>query len=472
MYAPIQFILNNRLVSASQPSSMSVLDYLRESQRLTGTKEGCREGGCGACTVLLGELQDSQVLYKTVLSCLLPLGEVHGKHLVTIEGINQAELSPVQQALVDRGAIQCGYCIPGFVMALTEALIAAEPRSPQSIPDALSGNLCRCTGYGAIRRAAEDLMNRFPGDRPLAISDAVSAQILPDYFLDIPQRLAQIPPLELLTLCPVLPVVAGGSDWMLEHMDVPPDSSLQLLNISHLPRGLSVQAGKLHISALTTFSEFATHPLSLSLVPHLPEYFEHIASLPVRHQATLGGNLGTASPIGDISVLLLALGAQLRLMLGEQSRFVAIQDFFTGYRQSVLTPGEVVAEILLPLSLAQSQINFEKVSKRSHLDCAIVNSAIRMQCEQHHIRELSLAMGGVAPTPLLLKRTAHCLRGEKFTVARLKSALDIAQTEIAPISDIYGSATYKRLLVRQLIIAHFTKLFPAELTVREIDEAA
>ncbi|MCM1981553.1 FAD binding domain-containing protein [Lyngbya confervoides] len=470
MQASTQFILNNRLVRTSQASNLSVLDYLRVSKRLTATKEGCREGGCGACTVLVGHVQGEQVLYHTFLSCLLPLGEMHGKHLVTLEGINQSQLSPVQQALVDWGAIQCGYCTPGFVMALTGALIA-EPRSLHCISEALSGNLCRCTGYGAIRRAAEDVMNRFHSDRPMDIASAVAAQILPNYFLLIPQRLAEIPSPPPLPLRSDQPIIAGGSDWMLEHPDTSCVPAVQLLQASDLPKGLKVQAGKLHVSALTTFAEFAHHPLSLSLLPNLSNYFERIASLPVRHQATLGGNLGTASPIGDISVLLLALGAQLRLLKGENSRLVEIQNFFTGYRQSLLETGEVVAEILLPLSLAQDQVNFEKISKRRHLDCAIVNSAIRVRCEQHRMVELSLTMGGVAPTPILMKQTAQHLQGEKLTVERLKSALDIAQTEIAPISDVYGSAAYKRLLARQLIIAHFIELFP-ELTVRKIDEAA
>lgn len=194
MTAQIHFLLNDRTVCTSQPPGVTVLDYLRSLERLTGTKEGCREGGCGACTVLLGELQGENLVYKPVLSCLLPLGEISGKHLVTIEGLNREQLSPIQQTLVDWGATQCGFCTPGIVMSLTGYLLATETDiDEEGIKTALSNNLCRCTGYAAIKRAGSALVQSLGNGEICNLETWIAKGIIPQYFCDIPSRLRQLP---------------------------------------------------------------------------------------------------------------------------------------------------------------------------------------------------------------------------------------------------------------------------------------
>jgi xanthine dehydrogenase small subunit len=200
MTCQISFILNNETVCISHPVGSTVIDYLHFWERLTGTKVGCREGGCGSCTVLLGELKGEQVDYKAVLSCLLPLGELQGKHLVTIEGVNQSQLSPVQQAIADFGATQCGFCTPGIVISLTGYLLANEAEvSEEGIKQALSGNLCRCTGYTALKRVGSYLVQLFGKRTKLTIADLITQKIIPEYFQNVRSLLAirKLPAIQL-----------------------------------------------------------------------------------------------------------------------------------------------------------------------------------------------------------------------------------------------------------------------------------
>ncbi len=473
MTGQIYFLLNARTVCTSQPPGLTVLDYLRQIERLVGTKEGCREGGCGACTVLLGELRDERVWYKAVTSCLLPLGELQGKHLVTLEGLNQVQLSPVQQALVDWGATQCGFCAAGIVMSLTGYLMAGTTARVEGIKTALSGNLCRCTGYAALKRAGTALVQSTCNGLPLTASDLVDRGILPAYFRDIPARLRQLPQpvLENEQVTPEF-AIAGGTDIYVQMGETLPDVPVRLLNLSPINlspemRGISCCDGQIRIGALTTFEEFATHPAVMQLIPYISAYIERIASWQIRHRATVGGNIVGASPIGDLSILLLALDALLVLRCKDRSRTLPLRDFFRAYKDTAKAEGEILTEIILLIPLPDTRVHFEKVSKRQYLDCAAVNSAIAVRCEGDVIREVGISMGGVAPIPLFLKRTSAYFLGKRIDKDTVESSFPILQQEISPRSDVYGSAVYKRLLARQLLIAHFTELFPELVTVRE-----
>ncbi|CAG0941026.1 partial aerobic carbon-monoxide dehydrogenase small subunit, partial [Candidatus Brocadiaceae bacterium] len=191
MASNIQFILNDKEICTSESPGMLVLDYLRRIQRLTGTKEGCKEGDCGACTVLVGEFKGNKVVYKPVTSCLMPLGELHGKHLVTVEGLNMKHLSPVQQAIVDEGATQCGFCTPGIVVSLTGYLMKEKTEiHEEGVKKTLSGHLCRCTGYRSLKQSASFLKDTVKDHT--GIDALVANRMLPDYFLEIPDRLRKI----------------------------------------------------------------------------------------------------------------------------------------------------------------------------------------------------------------------------------------------------------------------------------------
>jgi xanthine dehydrogenase small subunit len=446
-----------------------VLDYLRSLERLTGTKEGCREGGCGACTVLLGELQGENLIYKSVLSCLLPLGEIAGKHLVTIEGLNQEKLSPIQQVLVDWGATQCGFCTPGIVMSLTGYLLdTTTDIDAEGIKMALHNNLCRCTGYGAIKRAGSALVQSLGKEIDPNLQNWIAKGIVPEYFRHIPSRLRQLPQ-ENSENGKTLPelVIAGGTDLYVQQGDILTESAVRLLNQSPQMKGITTDGDRIHIGTLTTFAAFANHPAIIKLIPHIQEYIQRIASCTIRQRATVGGNIITASPIGDVSILLLALNAALVLQSGDNLRTVPLKEFFRGYKEIAKKPDEILTEIVISLPSSATKFNFEKVSKRQYLDCAAVNSAISLNCDGDVINDISISMGGVAPIPLFLKQTSHYFIGKQVTQEVVAGAFPLLQGEISPISDIHGSAIYKRLLARQLLIAHFTKLLPEFLKVRD-----
>jgi xanthine dehydrogenase small subunit len=463
----IQFLLNDRPVVTSQPPGLPVLDYLRQDAKLRGTKEGCREGGCGACTVLLGEWTGDRPVYQPMTACLLPLGELQGKHLVTIEGLNQPQLSPVQQAIVDGGATQCGFCTPGMVMAVTGQLLSTDRcADDRAIARILSGNLCRCTGYAALKRAVRDLLQRFQGITDLA--GLVDQGVVPAYFLDVPQQLARLP----VAPAPAVPEgglwVAGGTEVYVETDLRLNQQPIQFLRgLPHL-RGIQAEGGTIRLGALTTFADLETHPLIRQSLPAVPGFMAQIASWPIRTRATVGGNLVAASPIADVAVLLLALDAQLVLQQGTQQRSLALREFFRAYKLTARQPEEVLSAVVLPPQALRQQLHFEKVAKRKTLDCASVNSAIALQVEGNVIQQASLAMGGVAPIPLFLQTTSAYFRGKPITPEVIAGAFPLLQTEISPISDVRGSAAYKRLLARQLLIAHFTTLFPDSLQVRDL----
>jgi xanthine dehydrogenase small subunit len=469
MTAQIHFLLNDRTVCTSQPTGSTVLDYLRSLERLTGTKEGCREGGCGSCTVLLGELQGEKLVYKPVLSCLLPLGELSGKHLVTIEGLNREKLSPIQQALVDWGATQCGFCTPGIVMSLTGYLLATETDiDEEGIKTALHNNLCRCTGYAAIKRAGSALVRSLGKEIDPNLQTWIAKGIIPEYFRNIPDRLRQLPR-SLSENGKTSPkfLIAGGTDLYVQQGDILAESAVRLLNRSPHMKKITTEGNFIHISALTTFADFANHPAIIELIPHIQEYMQRIASRSIRQRATVGGNIITASPIGDVSVLLLAFKASLVLQSGNKVRKVPLRDFFRGYKEIAKEASEILTEIVIPVPSSATKFNFEKVSKRQYLDCAAVNSAIAIRCEGDTIVEISISTGGVAPIPLFLKQTTHYFIGKLVTQEAIAGAFPILQREISPISDVHGSASYKRLLARQLLIAHFSKLFPEFINLKD-----
>ncbi|MBI5306891.1 MAG: FAD binding domain-containing protein [Planctomycetes bacterium] len=453
------FFLNNTEIRAGEHAGMTVLDYIRKIQRLTGTKEGCREGDCGACAVLVGELDGELVLYKPVTSCLMPLGELHGKHLVTVEGLNMPRLSPVQQAIVNEGATQCGFCTPGIVVSLTGYLMDDKEITTEGMKNTLGGHLCRCTGYRSLKRGIDFL--KLSVESRTGVRSLVANGMLPPYFLEMPDRLRMIPKLHMAKgISTPEFFIAGGTDLYVQKGDVLPESEIRLLTTNQNMKGIAPMDGYIRVGALTTFEAFANHTEIIKLIPDIQDYMSRIASLQIRNRATVGGNVVNASPVGDVTILLLALGATLVLKSGERSRTVPITAFFKGYKQLDMTPSEILSEIHLPIPAADTKINFEKVSKRKHLDVASVNSAMKVRCEGAIIREIALTMGGVAPIPLFLKATCLHFLGKQLCRETIEDSYPIVQQEISPISDIRGSTEYKRLLARQLLIAHFVKLFP------------
>lgn len=484
MSTPIRFWLNNREVETRVPPGMPVLDFLRHRVELMGTKEGCKEGDCGACTVLIGELVGDSVRYKPVTSCLVPVGELHGKHLITVEGLNMEHLTVVQEAIVTEGATQCGFCTPGIVVSLTYGLMEKGPDfSDTDVKYVLSGHLCRCTGYASLLRAGKFIQQKASslkkhGDQSTHIQALINQGMLPAYFADIPEKLRRIPhrsPHDDKQVPTVF--IAGGTDLYVQRGEELSEENIALLNLHPEMKGISRKGNTIHVGALTTFEDFAEHPVIRQAIPRIKDYMLLNASLQVRNRATIGGNVVNASPIADMVIFLLAMDAEVVLWESTTSwkkekkqRRVALRNFYKGYKQLDKSPTEVVAEIVFPWPIKDELIHFEKVSKRRHLDIASVNSAIRILVANNIIEHVHLSVGGVAPVPLYMRRTCEYLTGKPLNTDTLTGALDAAQQEISPISDIRGSADYKRLLTRNLIIAHFTELFPETFSVQELVE--
>ncbi|OQW91938.1 MAG: hypothetical protein BWK78_03170 [Thiotrichaceae bacterium IS1] len=468
----VNFILNNQKIATNLSFEMKVLDFLRAQQNITSTKAGCRTGSCGTCLILVGELVNDGISYQPLNSCLLPLAEVEGKHLVTVEGLNSPQLNPIQQAMVEEGAIQCGYCTPGMVIALTAFFLKSSSFAESQATVALDGNLCRCTGYQGIKRAVTKLGQQFtlPKVGPIArLHWLVDQRILPTYFLEIPQRLQQfsVPQNRFTHLPPNSTIVAGGTiPW---HRD----SSKSVVFLSQYQElaGIRIEANRCYVGAMTTMEALKSSPAMQKLFPQMENYFAVLASTSIRHRATLGGNLVTASPTGDLSIFFLAVGASVVLNDGQTQRTLALKEFFKSYKQLDKHENELVEALHFPLPTTQTYFNFERVCKHADSEIPSVNSALQIQVENGLIQQVHLSAGGVAPIPLYLKNTVNYLTGKEIKLEVIREAGKIVQTEISPLSDVRGSSEYKRLLLRQLFYAHFITLF-SENTVPGVQSIA
>jgi len=468
--AEFSFLVNNDTVSGQYYPAMVLLDFLRNEKHLTGTKEGCREGDCGACTVLIGTMNKGQMVYHTANSCLLPLANVHNKHVVTIEGITPGEMTPVQRAFVHEGATQCGFCTPGFIVSLTGYLINAQYAEMADAKDSIAGNICRCTGHAAIIRAAQSVVAEM--EEVFSKSDRIGSLIgkgyLPEYFTLIPERIRL---LEEKTPVPndetVSGFIGGGTDLFVQK----PDELLERDHVYLMNNDIHFIRSEEHrciVGAGVTFQRFAESDIIRDQIPDIENFMKLIASLPIRNSATIGGNIVNASPIGDMTVLLLALGADITLVKKSEKRKFPLHELYLGYKTLAKEPDEFIRSVSFDYLSSDHRVNFKKVSKRTHLDIATVNSAICIATIDDLILEVRISAGGVAPFPLLLQNTSAYLLNKHINKATITEAAKIAQEEISPISDIRGSADYKRTLLDRLIRAHFIELFPHYISFEEL----
>lgn len=458
----IKFILNDESIETDLPSGMVLADYIRYKECLTGTKLGCREGDCGACTVLVGTRVGSGVIYESVTSCLMSLGNAESKHIVTIEGVNIIRLNKIQAAMTQEGGTQCGFCTPGFIVSLCGFALSKGVKNQEEGILAIAGNICRCTGYKSIERAVEQIVKDLEGlDLNNRLNWLIENDFLPNYFSEINTRLKSYEAKEVNLATQKQKVfVGGGTDLYVQR----PDEMLAA-DIVHTAQRQDLQgiwkaSGQCHIGASTSTEALKQSELIKSLSPNSDHFFNLISSLQIRNMATVAGNLVNASPIGDLAVFLLALNSNIVLNDHGALREIPLKDFFQGYKVLDRKETEFVQEVNFDLPRAKHYFNFEKVCKRTYLDIASVNTAISIECNnQGKITKAGLAAGGVAPVPKYLAQTSEFLLGKQISQELLEESLELAQQEVSPISDVRGSAEYKRLLLRQLMKAHYQVLF-------------
>lgn len=462
MRREIDFYLNGKPQRLEVEPHQTVLEIIRGALGLSGTKEGCGEGDCGACTVLVGFPQENRVHYRAITSCLMLACQLDGKHLVTVEGLEQnRELHPIQQAVIDSHATQCGFCTPGVVMSLLGLYLENSAPTEAEMLGALEGNLCRCTGYVAIKSAGESLkLPQITGQMRPAYFDAVDQSLLSQNagMLSVTQSTKgyHCPTTreELVTLLGTLEdcrFMNGGTDLVVA-MKKHGLSVGHLVDLSAISEFKSIQVtdSEVSIGASTKLSEIQALKNEL---PALAEAIGKMASHQVRTLGTLAGNLGNASPVADSAPILLAYDARLVLGSRRGTREIALSEYYQGYKKTALGDKEWIERIVIPRTI--SFVNFEKASKRKNVDISTTNGAIGLALEGRSIRQARVAFGGVGPVPVLASQASEYLEGKNYSLEVAQAAAQVALKEVTPIDDVRGSAAYRRALVEGLMIKHY-----------------
>lgn len=469
MRREIRFVLNGRAVSlGSVAASQTLLDYLRIDQRLTGTKEGCAEGDCGACTVLVGRLVDGALRYEAVNACIRFLASLDGCHVVTIEHIRGADggLHPVQQAMVDHHGSQCGFCTPGFVMSLYALWMEVPQPTEAEVEVALQGNLCRCTGYAPIIKAAVAVSQYGTpsADYLTETRDGIIAQLTDlrdgQRVVTGPEGDQAIVPADLDDFANVLldnpkaTIVAGATDvglWVTKFLK--PISPA--IHINQLDGLKTVEVGAVAITLGAGVSYSDLMPQIEAHFPFLLDYWKRIAGWQVRNMGTVGGNIANGSPIGDTPPVLIALGATVTLRKGTDRRDLPLEAYFIDYGKQDLQPGEFLETIRIPLPNT-GQINAGyKISKRRDEDISALAMGISITVADGVITAARIALGGMAATP---KRATACeaaLIGQPFDEAAFDAAAQQIATDFTPLTDWRASAEYRMLTAKNLLRRFF-----------------
>jgi xanthine dehydrogenase small subunit len=466
----ITVVVNGKVHRVREPdTNRTLLTFLRETLCLTGTKEGCAEGDCGACTVVVTEGHGDGARSRAVNACVQLLPTLHGREVTTVEGLKNPDgsLHPIQQAMVDCHASQCGFCTPGFVMSLHALRESRACVDRQTIEREIAGNLCRCTGYRPIVEAATRVMSCDGpcGDARAVTSktaraDAVSAERLraiAGSSLAIEGRGQQFwAPVSLVefaklrALHPQAKILSGGTDLALtitkKRQDLP--ALLYIGRVDELKR-IATTNSHLEIGAATPLTD-AFGPL-IQHYPELDEWARRFASTPIRNVGTLGGNIGNGSPIGDSMPVLMALGTSLRLRRDSCVREVALDEFYTGYQCNVLMPGEFIESIRVPLRTPGLRFRAYKISKRFDQDISALCAALAVRLEGGTVADARIALGGMAAVP---KRAALCesaLSGHGWNEATVRAGMAALAEDFEPISDLRASKAYRKMVAQNLL---------------------
>jgi len=453
----IDFVLNDEPVSVEGvPPTETLLEWLR-ARGLTGTKEGCAEGDCGACTVAVRTPREGRLATRAVNACIMPLPMVHGAEVVTVEGISRGGLNPVQREMADRHGSQCGFCTPGIVMSLW-CREPGEPADRQATEDRLAGNLCRCTGYGPILEAARAAAAEADSLRDDGDGRAAALAATPPLDYEADGRRFVAPMTEAafaaaLAEHPDATILSGATDvglWITKHL-FDPSVIVYTGRVAEF-RAIGREGDDLVIGAAVTHAEF--RDAVASVAPGLAEMMRRFGGLQVRNAGTVCGNIANGSPIGDIPPALIAAGATLELGHRTGRRTLPLEDYFVAYGKQDRHAGEYVRAVRVPLAGLQ-RLSCHKVSKRFDSDISAVLAAVALRIEDGIVDEARIAFGGMAATPKRAPHAEAALVGRPFEQAEIDAAAKALADDFEPISDLRASAAYRLKVAQNLLRRDF-----------------
>jgi len=461
----IDFILNDELIKINNvDTNVSVLNYLRINKRLTGTKEGCASGDCGACTAIIAELKNNKLEYKAVNTCIMFLYSLHGKQLITVEHLSNSKLHPVQQSMVDNHGSQCGFCTPGFVMSMFGMYKDKVKPSNQNIDEYLAGNLCRCTGYNSIKKAAKKMYSYGRKDKfsknenkiikllkKIKHNDILISKNNNKFY--IPINLKNL--IQYTQNNKQYKFVTGGTDIALEvtKKNNTINSLIYLGNNKDL-NYIKIKRNYINIGSATPINKII--PILKKYYPSFAEMFYRYGSTQIRNVASIGGNLGSASPIGDSLPALLALNAKL-ILQSKNQRLLDIKKFFKAYRKTALKNNEFIKEIRIPI-LKNHIFKCYKISKRIDDDISSLFVAYLIKLKNNIIIDVNIAYGGMDSIPNFAFKTQKYLIGKEFNLKNIEKSKQIIEKDFNPLTDVRASSSYRKLVSKNLMDRLFLEI--------------
>ena len=468
---PIRFLLDGERIEVEViDPTRTLLQYLREDLRRVGSKEGCAEGDCGACTVVIAEVVDDTLQYRALNACIQFLPTLDGKALFTVESLKSADgsLHPVQQSMVDHHGSQCGFCTPGFIMSMFALYQNNAVPSRAEIDDALSGNLCRCTGYRPIvdacihmydyPRSEIDQAGLLVALRELSRAPGLSLELERASY-HAPERIDELA--ALYQQHPAATILAGGTDvglWVTKQLRELPQV-IYLGNVIELRR-IETGAHGIEIGAAVTLTDaFAA---IVKVYAELGEMFRRFASVPVRNAGTLVGNVANGSPIGDSMPALIAIDTRVKLRLGHQRREMALEDLYLDYMKNAMQPGEFIESIVIPPRDASLQLRCYKLSKRFDQDISAVCAAFALRLDGDRVADVCIALGGMAAIPQRARQTEAWLQGKAWDETTVAAAMNKLRIEFTPLSDMRASADYRSRCTVNLLYRFYLETRPGQ----------
>lgn len=467
----IHFFLNGTFKEVQVKAETTVLELLRGSLELNGTKEGCGEGDCGACTVVIGEVREGKVHYKSIAGCLYLAAKLEGKHLITIEGMEEKDkLHPIQEAVLNAHATQCGFCTPGVILSILALYLEKTNPSKEEFRRYLEGNLCRCTGYVSIRKVPEylkELVIDSKDIRPGYLSETEEKQLCfqqEDIFIDDGLNGYYSPVSE-----------ENLKEFLISHEEFQKENNIRFINggsdvvvgikkrgqhyrlLLDLSRILSLQDIAFDEETLTLGGGVTLSRImdtTKSIFPEFSSTVKKMCSEQVRSSATAAGNIVNASPVADTVPLLMAVDAKITLNGKKGVRKIPIRKFFHGYKKTENKADEWLQSITIPLG-EYNFIHFEKVSKRKEVDISAVNSAIALKVKNGMIQKAHVVCGGVGATTLYMPATSHFLEGREMKEETFLDAFEVIKKEASPIGDVRGSGEYRKAVLQNLLMKHY-----------------